>query len=402
MSRAYSHYQQNVPGWGTNQLRFGQPPPPTFQPQPDWGGIDYYNAHAINPDSSLYDHAWNQVRQYSGSTVEQGVGKHEAKHWHKRAYGGLGEVGQMQPTEIGHAAAYEAYRTWTHNSSMYEPMSDIERQREGLIGLAVAEASRLLQFANRPMDNYARTAASESAAATASIIFYHDRDKEESGYRRSRSRHRGSFSGSSYDDPYASESFQRPRSHSRRRSHSTSSHQYPGAQMDSSPIPIPSGVGNGYAGSYAGSGYGGNSAYSANSAAYPTPGSYGPQYGTTQYGTTMPMPMPIQGQGSPYGTTSGMPMAVSQSYGASQSYGGLPMALPMGQRQRSTSMSIPYAQPQYSQVQYAQPHQGQYTVPRVITTQPHTIIIGSGHRSHRKKSKRSRSIDYPRRSRSRY
>lgn len=46
----------------------------------------------------------------------------------------------MSPTEIGHAAAYEAYRTWIHNSSMYEPLSgDTERQREGLIGLAVAE-----------------------------------------------------------------------------------------------------------------------------------------------------------------------------------------------------------------------------------------------------------------------
>lgn len=46
----------------------------------------------------------------------------------------------MLPAEIGHAAAYEAYRTWIHNSSMYEPLSgDTERQREGLIGLAVAE-----------------------------------------------------------------------------------------------------------------------------------------------------------------------------------------------------------------------------------------------------------------------
>jgi hypothetical protein len=46
----------------------------------------------------------------------------------------------MNPAEIGHAAAYEAYRTWMHNQSMYEPLGpDIERQREGLIGLAVAE-----------------------------------------------------------------------------------------------------------------------------------------------------------------------------------------------------------------------------------------------------------------------
>ena len=48
----------------------------------------------------------------------------------------------MQPHEIGHAAAYEAYRTWIHNSSIYEPLSgDIERQREALTGLAVAEGT---------------------------------------------------------------------------------------------------------------------------------------------------------------------------------------------------------------------------------------------------------------------
>jgi len=46
----------------------------------------------------------------------------------------------MLPEELGHAAAYEAYRTWMHNSSIYEPLSgDVERQREGLIGLAIAE-----------------------------------------------------------------------------------------------------------------------------------------------------------------------------------------------------------------------------------------------------------------------
>ena len=46
----------------------------------------------------------------------------------------------MLPEELGHAAAYEAYRTWKHNSFMYEPLSgDLERQREALIGLAIAE-----------------------------------------------------------------------------------------------------------------------------------------------------------------------------------------------------------------------------------------------------------------------
>ena len=51
----------------------------------------------------------------------------------------------MLPEDIGHAAAYEAYRTWIHNSSIYEPLSgDIARQREGLIGLAVAEGNFLI------------------------------------------------------------------------------------------------------------------------------------------------------------------------------------------------------------------------------------------------------------------
>lgn len=53
----------------------------------------------------------------------------------------------MLPAEIGHAAAYEAYRKWIHHSSMYEPLSaDLDRQREALIGLAVAESnSRFIQ-----------------------------------------------------------------------------------------------------------------------------------------------------------------------------------------------------------------------------------------------------------------
>ena len=50
------------------------------------------------------------------------------------------DLNQLMPAEIGHAAAYEAYRTWMHNSSIYEPLSgELERQREGLTGLAVAE-----------------------------------------------------------------------------------------------------------------------------------------------------------------------------------------------------------------------------------------------------------------------
>lgn len=54
----------------------------------------------------------------------------------------------MQPSELGAAAGYEAYRSWIHNSSMYEPIQfDDDRQREVMIGLAVAEgASKPLGF----------------------------------------------------------------------------------------------------------------------------------------------------------------------------------------------------------------------------------------------------------------
>ena len=47
----------------------------------------------------------------------------------------------MLPSDIGAAAAYESWRSWrTHYGIMAQPLSgDRERQREALIGLAVAE-----------------------------------------------------------------------------------------------------------------------------------------------------------------------------------------------------------------------------------------------------------------------
>jgi len=234
------------------------------------------------------------VRDYSGvggeSSLGSGVGMNEARHWHRRAYGGLGNTTQMLPAEIGHAAAYEAYRTWIHNSSIYEPLSgDIERQREGLIGLAIAEATRLLQFGGRSRDHYSRMEASDAAAATASIIFHQSQSRafdDMDGAYRSRSR-AGSFSGyggasayaggspymggghspytassgypmSSPGDPYAFDNQvlypsrhgrHRSRSRSRSRRHSSSHHHRPtvtilpgSSQYGTSPVPIPGAV----------------------------------------------------------------------------------------------------------------------------------------------------------------
>ena len=48
---------------------------------------------------------------------------------------------QLLPADIGFAAAYEAYRYWKHHNRMlFEPLAGvIEREREALVGLAIAE-----------------------------------------------------------------------------------------------------------------------------------------------------------------------------------------------------------------------------------------------------------------------
>jgi len=318
---SYNYYRKRG-GWGTNQYQFPAPLAPSFQPQPSWGGMDYFRAHAESPDLSLYHHAWDRVRNYS-NVGDMGVGLNEARHWHRRAYGGLGKASQMLPEELGHAAAYEAYRTWMHNSSIYEPLSgDMERQREGLIGLAIAEATRLLAFTGLSRDRYSRQNASAAAAATASVIFAQSRsmDIDPDYNRRSRS---NSFSGaygsrgrSPYGDsspysggsPYGSSSFDpyaydntimypshhrsshhRSSSHSRSRRHSSSSHHAPPIVVagngqygyGSAPVAIPGSTPQyGSYGSY------GN--YGGQTMAYPVPsGSSMPAYGGG-YATTLP------------------------------------------------------------------------------------------------------------------
>jgi len=212
-----------------------------------------------------------------------------------------------------------------HNSSIYEPLSgDIERQREGLIGLAIAEATRLLAFSGRSRDSYGRMDASEAAAATASVIFGQSRGVD--GGHRSRSR-AGSFSGnyggspyhspspyggsspfpsggggSAYGDPYAFDdtimhpSRHRSRSHSRSRHHSSSSRhspiiasspsQYGAGGYPTSPMAIPGSTGvpsSSYGGSYGSyGGYGGGINPYGQSLASPAPmytGNSMPSYG---------------------------------------------------------------------------------------------------------------------------
>lgn len=162
----------------------------------------------------FYNNIMGRINSYSGLGVDHGT----ARHWHSLVYSGMVSVcsrrelrfwgflphtelltslhfqtplTQLLPADVGAAAAYEVYRTWKHNSSLYSPLSaDRMMQREGLIGMAIAEgeqrhlvhacvrvqvteewiATRLWQYAGRSMDTYGQRAACESAAATAAIL----------------------------------------------------------------------------------------------------------------------------------------------------------------------------------------------------------------------------------------
>lgn len=82
---------------------------------------------------------YHRIRE--GIYDAEGVSLDEAKHWHRQAYGGFGDIRALAPREMGHAAAYEAYRKWIHNRSMSDPRSDHGQRREAFIGFAIAEGS---------------------------------------------------------------------------------------------------------------------------------------------------------------------------------------------------------------------------------------------------------------------
>jgi hypothetical protein len=324
-----------------------------------------------------------------------GVGLHEARHWHRRAYGAMNEVHMLAPNELGHAAAYEAYRTWIHNSSMYEPLSgDIERQREALTGLAVAEASRLMQFSSRNMDTHARLAASEAAAHTASYIFYQTRDEDS----RSRSRYHtgGSDDPYAYDDellyPNSGRSLSRSghgrhRSHSRHRSYSQSGRSY---SQSGGMMP------------FQGQAYSSSGSMSAvPHTGYGQPASYG-SYAGSQGGIPMPLHgSPYYPNGTPMGSASmyGTPMGmgVSPSYspsmppGIASSYQGSSLGIPTGYP-RSRSSSFSYPQAQYMGTAMSAPSM---VMPMGAPTgmPGQTIVIHKSRKSKHRHSKRSRSSD---------
>ncbi|KAI0786799.1 hypothetical protein C8Q75DRAFT_771339, partial [Abortiporus biennis] len=134
------------------------------------GGLDFYRSHAINPDESLYNSIWGRVRR---ATVDSSFTSTDLRGLHRNIYGGLVSLGQILPADLGSAAAYEAYRSWKHHTQLWQPFSgNSDREREGLVGLAIAEASRLWQYSGRQADSYGLRDALESAATTATQLYY--------------------------------------------------------------------------------------------------------------------------------------------------------------------------------------------------------------------------------------
>ncbi|KAI0322150.1 hypothetical protein OF83DRAFT_18780 [Amylostereum chailletii] len=166
---AFNYYRNAAPGWGTQTYQFGTPPPPSFRPLDSWTGLDYYTAHSGGvQDPTPYHHAISRIGAGIG---DSGIGLREAEMFHRRTYGGLDDIIRLLPVEIGHAAAYEAYRQLTLNLANSLTFSaSTEHRREALVGLAVAEAVRLWQDSGRAMDRYGLQVASETAAVTASVL----------------------------------------------------------------------------------------------------------------------------------------------------------------------------------------------------------------------------------------
>lgn len=167
---AFYSYYNTLPSWGTSQFQPIPPPTPRYRPLSSWTGNDYFAAHSGTRDNTVFDYVWYKMRDFVMGT---GYGRNHAFRWWKRLYSGLATPASLLPKEIGAAAGYEAIRIWeTHNGIYAAPMNaDQEREREALVGVAAAEATRLWAYTGRPQDKWGRLEASETAAATASRIF---------------------------------------------------------------------------------------------------------------------------------------------------------------------------------------------------------------------------------------
>ncbi|KAF9451294.1 hypothetical protein P691DRAFT_808281 [Macrolepiota fuliginosa MF-IS2] len=168
-------HQPVIPGQGMNQFSSG-PMQPSLQTRSYWDDQDYRTTN-VNPNPYNY----GAGRFEDDPDVSSSVDINEARSLHTQAYQ-YRELQGLSPPELGHAAAYQAYCMLNEGPPR---RGGSEHEREALIGLAVAEASRLMQQSRRNQNIDACTTASGAAARTASRIFAQTRG-EFDDERRSR------------------------------------------------------------------------------------------------------------------------------------------------------------------------------------------------------------------------
>ncbi|KAI0268309.1 hypothetical protein BC834DRAFT_686282 [Gloeopeniophorella convolvens] len=161
--------------WGTHGFKFGAPPPLSYRPHESWTGRHFFHAHSPFYDPRLYESAIGGIHSAAAA------GLVEARYLHRLIYGGLSDPARHLPAELGHAAAYEAFRHCLHHPLIYDEVQDTERQCEAVVGLAIAEAAHLHQEHERFVDPRKLQISAQSAAATAALIHSQARDRQQLG-----------------------------------------------------------------------------------------------------------------------------------------------------------------------------------------------------------------------------
>jgi len=160
-----------------------------YQPQVGWGGQQFYQAQAglgYGADDfddfeggGLFDSVWRGGRR----EFDNGLASEEARRWHRRIYGGMVQIGQVEAEELGAAAGYEAFRQWSAYGNTYRgPLGGgADREVEALAGIAAGEVRRLVasSFGGRLSRRSFLREAAEIAVSTAYRLM---QDMDEDGY----------------------------------------------------------------------------------------------------------------------------------------------------------------------------------------------------------------------------
>ncbi|KAJ3572396.1 hypothetical protein NP233_g3111 [Leucocoprinus birnbaumii] len=359
----------------------------SVQTGPYWNAHDYSRPRAASfstPAQALrggrsYDYAAERIRDNPDGPSSADLS--QAKHWYRQAYQ-LGSLDGLSSWEIGHAAAYQAYRI----SRDYPPVHDSPgHERETLIGLAVAEGARSTSH-GREREADANTAASETAARTASRIYDQTHSQYTNDYRA-----RPMYTTATYSDPYdygddRSNGFSPELPSTRTRGRSRSRTRHP-AFADSPPAVIP----NAFPGYHASS-----ASHSNGQASVPFEGisssAPGPRY----------PPTPHPGSDFPPGTivvslpmTGASPAVLPQVYQTSQ--GTPPMQIPSyaptgyNSYARPRSASFSYPQQYMPQKTYSHPQSYYPNMPYGLPANADQTIVIQRPKKHRNKHRRHHS-----------